>query len=423
MKNLWEYFFFKMLSQFSSPFHSWDTPLDSPSRMDIPVSPRSNPPPLTSSSIKAIKELSQDHFQINSIKSYQIRSGLTHYISPPEQSPPDNNFLELKLCLATRSFVDQSSNQANSLQYSIRLICSYLRFRNYEAAIDASQTALNKVTDSGLIPFLGLLAAICNRSEAEEMIFFEAAEKSFYLDDDLPQFYRLIDELLVLRSLPESEIKDYHSPLINLILPDNRDLIKALKEKVHIFPRIGSDLQKLLIKYRRHKSQTHPQSLVEMLQIVDQAKENLPQLLPVCEGLSSIENSQSNTSKKPKARAKSKVKQTLKMKQANGNPTDKVLMLIQNREWKAAAAAATEYLEQNPDDADMLQHRAFALMNLYKNHDAIIDISKAISIKKTDRRLRMRAALWITLGERDLCDADLAAVEVKDPNDTKIESV
>lgn len=412
-----------MLSQFSSPFHSWDTPLDSPSRKDIPASPCSNPPPLTASNIKAIKELSRDYFQVESIKSHQIRSGLTHYISPPENSTIDTNFLELKLSLATRSYRDLPPSPVTSIQYAIRLICSYLRFRNYEAAIDAALDAINKIPDSGLIPFLGLLAAICFGSESDEMIFFEACEKSFYIDDELPQFYRLIDELIVLRSLSESEVKDYHTPLINLILPDNKDLFKALKEKVRIFPRIGYDLQKLIIKCRRPKNQPQSQVLNEMLKIAQQARENLPQLLPVCEGLSSIEYSQTAQSKKPKARSKSKAKQSLKIKQANGNPTDKVLALIQNKEWKAAAAVATEYLEQNPKDADMLQHRAFALINLYKTHDAIIDISKAIAIKKTDRRLRMRAAMWITLGERDLCDADLKAIEVKDPNDLMIETL
>ena len=140
--------------------------------------------------------------------------------------------------------------------------------------------------------------------------------------------------------------------------------------------------------------------------------------------------------KQPKKKTKQKQKPSSKQKpsvkvQGNSsekmqeeNPSEKIVAMIQKKEWLNAIQAATEYLAEskNINYAEMLQHRAYALMKFGKYHDAINDISKAIEIEKTDMRLKMRAAMWLTIGERDLCNLDLMKLSNKEGIDG-IESV
>ena len=408
-----------MLSQFSSPFHSWDTPFDSPSRQNIIASYSDNQAPITKSRADDLKDVSKNYFSVSTYKPSELRTGYPHNIGSRQNANVDKDFLELKLSLATRSFAEPNMPQTNYLHYYLRLIASYLRFKNYPAAVQAASAAMSKINDCGLIPFLGFIAAICCSSDMDEMVFFEAAEKSFYSSDDLPQYFRLIDEMTALRAQP-----DIKTPLLSLILSDTSDLAKALKERVRIFPRIGCDIHKLISRYDiRKKNLQSTQKLSEMYIERDATREALPQLVPLCEGFATNDDSPPTPAKKTsKLRSKAKQKQNQKMQ--SGNPTDKVLAMIQKKEWVAAIQAATEVISQNPKDGDMLQHRAYALMRFGKNHDAINDISKAIEIKKTDDRLKMRAAMWLALGERDLCNIDLMSLEKRLPEgsyDGKIE--
>jgi hypothetical protein len=88
-----------------------------------------------------------------------------------------------------------------------------------------------------------------------------------------------------------------------------------------------------------------------------------------------------------------------------------VVMLLQEKSYLRALSAASEHLSKFPEDSEMYLHRAFCLLNLEQYADAVLDCSKSLSLKKTDKALRMRSALWWKLGDFKLAKKDLKAME------------
>jgi Flp pilus assembly protein TadD len=89
------------------------------------------------------------------------------------------------------------------------------------------------------------------------------------------------------------------------------------------------------------------------------------------------------------------------------------LALIQAERWSEAIMAATEVISRDPKDAEMYLHRAFALHQVGKLADAIADCTESLDIRKSDKARRLRAGLWLLLGERDIAQQDMDEMEDK----------
>ena len=73
----------------------------------------------------------------------------------------------------------------------------------------------------------------------------------------------------------------------------------------------------------------------------------------------------------------------------------------------------TDFINKNPDDSEMYLHRAFALFRCFKLQDAILDCTRSLKLKKTDKALQMRASFWLMLGDPEMCRIDLNQLENK----------
>ena len=402
----------KMLSQFSSPFHSWDTPFNSPSRLGIPTPYEPNQTNFTMAKAEDLKEISKNYFSVSSYKACELRTSYPNNTFTHSTTTINNQVLEIQLSTSTRTFSQPFVQQCDYFAYYLRLMGTYLRFGNYKPVVERAKKAMQtKTPDHVLITFLGYIAALCMNDVSDFDDFIQEIEKSFFSNEDLPHYFRLIDEMIALRQQP-----DIKTPLLNLVLPNTHELATHLKSRIQIFPRISCDINKLISRYEITKKPSLINNKVnEMYEIINKTRKALPPLMPLAEGFGNLDDVMVSPSRKPsKFRSKSKQKHQA-LKTQGSNPTDKVLAFIQKKEWLNAIQAATEIIDQNKNDDNMLQHRAYALMKYSKNHDAIIDISRAIEIKKTDVRLKMRAAMWLTLGERKLSMMDLQALEEKDP--------
>lgn len=404
-----------MLPMLTSPFHSWDAPIDSPSRVNIP-SYSDDSQPFTYVDAVSLRELAKVHFKPGSITSAQLRSGYNHVCLGPDVGNEQNKQKkELVLSIVSKGFKEPLTSYPNEQQEKLRSISSCLRLGRYKTAIRETLEAMNTKKDIALVPMLGLIAAICARNDKQEQIFFDAAERAVLAPDDLPQYQKIIDELMILDKSPQQ------TPILKLILGNTAELEKAICEKTRIYPKIGFDFQKILTRLDIYTKANSPlYKLEELLIVKATARKSLPPLVPVGEGFGPFEESDSSN-KKLKNRSKSKSKS--QKPQQNYSSKDKITTLLEKKEWKAAAAACTEILQTNSNNAEVLQHRSFALMNLGKIHDAICDVTRAIAIKQTDIRLRLRAALWLMLGERQLCVADLAMLEQRDESETLIKAM
>ena len=89
------------------------------------------------------------------------------------------------------------------------------------------------------------------------------------------------------------------------------------------------------------------------------------------------------------------------------NTSDSLANLMRQSKYATAAAVASNALEQNPRNNEMLFHRAMALFKMEKYDDAIADCSSLVRILSTYGVRQFRAGLWELVGQRQYADEDM----------------
>jgi tetratricopeptide (TPR) repeat protein len=132
------------------------------------------------------------------------------------------------------------------------------------------------------------------------------------------------------------------------------------------------------------------------------AAESVPLPLPLAEG-SRSHFALAAAGAKGKARGGTKARGRV----AKGKEAGDVVLLIQEQKWESALTVATEAISKNPEDAEMYLHRAYCEMHFERYADGVLDCTRSIEIKRSEKAFRMRAACWLRLGEGHLATLDI----------------
>ena len=305
-------------------------------------------------------------------------------------------FFNFPIALCSYSSNINLSQDLNSLHYHLQLLLFHIHSKNYRTVISISKGILNtNLKKINIIPILGYLSSLCIDSDFDELYFFEILENSYFPIEHISYYQKIFDEL---------EALTYNSkniPLLKLLLGDTHDLEVNFPHHYHIFPKISSDITKIL---NQSDYNNHPKVKTlfsDMMKIKEKEQNNLPELKPLGEGIKTIPNI-------PKS---SKPRKIFSVKGSNAR--EKALSLIHNSQWADAVSFLTEALTNKTQDSELYQHRSYALMQLGKIHDALNDIIESIKIKPSDKRYRLCATLWYMLGEYKQCKSILEKLDDK----------
>ncbi|OHS99145.1 hypothetical protein TRFO_34505 [Tritrichomonas foetus] len=354
-------------------------------------------PTLSYSQASLISFESVSYFEVGNPISEQIRARfkvedpitLRDYIPQP--------YLETEQDIANVSYPNNSDEQRKII--FTKQVGGHLRRREYEPVVSLMAKIQSHLQYSGILPLYAFISAIICDDDANEFNFFQYIEENFVQSIfDFPHYNHVLDEIFLL-----SKKGNYPTPLLDISVPDVFTLKNMLQKRVHIIP-----------SFQFHTNFFHFQDrILGITQTFNSIRTKLPPLLPVGEGFHGITNDQKplpinfsmkNRSKNSKARSRTPVK---------SRESSDVLSLISKSKWSEAVALATEALSKSPNDTEMYLHRAFALYHIEKMEDALNDCTLSISIKRTDKALRMRASFWLLLGEADLCMEDLLMMDDK----------
>ena len=310
-----------------------------------------------------------------------------------EMSP----YIEIEQDISNSAALTNPSDETK-LSYYRKLVGGFLRRREYLQVISTISKVHHLIQFGGILPICLFIAAILEDDDSSEFNFFKIIEEQTIFDmKDTPHFLHLLDELKLIQA-----DKYYPAPLLELIIPDTDLLRKIIRKRCHIIPKLRS------VKYYHIQDQ-----MFNMTHICNNAKDKLPQLLPIGEGFLGITIEPKPLPPSFSNKPRSKATKTRARTPAKTKESADVLALISQKKWDNAIALATEALNKNPNDSEMYLHRAFALYNEQKIEDAINDCTTSLSVKKTDKALRMRAAFWRVLEEIDLCLEDLQMMDDK----------
>ena len=293
-----------------------------------------------------------------------------------------------------------------------------MRRGEYKSIILQMQKIQQQTHFIGVLSMYSFIAAIALKDDTSEFNFFQIIEKQLINNiHDIQHIYHLFDELQLLTSK-----EDYPTPLLDISFLDVSRLREILRFRYHLFPTI-----QLNVRYLRT-----PDRILDLSQLLGNISSKLPPLIPIGEGFfgippidpqtilnfnstsnsnsssSSFNQKMSNHRSKGGSGSKNRSRTPVKSKESA-----EVLSLISAAKWEQAVIIATDVLAKNPKDSEMYLHRAFALYHFAKMEDALNDCTTSLSIRKTDKALRMRASFWLLLGEVDLCKEDLLMMDDK----------
>lgn len=277
-----------------------------------------------------------------------------------------------------------------------------IRSHRYGEVIKICEFATNyKSNYLSIYQFVGFVASILNRDDESEMMFFECISDMVPREGEISHFIDLLDELYLLQQTDEK------APLIEMIFGDSTEIRNMMHTKLHIIPELVFD--------KNHRS--IPENDNEKIsKEIDFHKSQLPMLDPVGEGIEVLNKEQLLVQTPPQkvftTRNNRNQKSRNKVVTKSKEEAD-VLNLISRKNWLAAISLTTDFINKNPDDSEMYLHRAFALFRCFKLQDAILDCTRSLKLKKTDKALQMRASFWLMLGDPEMCRIDLNQLENK----------
>lgn len=308
--------------------------------------------------------------------------------------------LGIKLAVSRNSVM--TSYNAPDLSYIdyLRIIQCHIRNMEYNRAYDVANSGISQLKEPRLILFFGYILALLFKDEAQVLKIFLLISNSRFNKEDIPQLFRLLTELKLLT------YDQYESARVTLFsvnffrenLPILADMTKEKLIRLRVIPKLFSQTSRQVYEIISDEynsvSKVYDSSDNADNKSLDVAKE-LPDLIPVSEvDLSEIQ---------PRNEVDLE-------KDAN---MEYLLKTINNRDWTTSIHIATYLLKKSPENDEILQHRAYALMKYGRYFDAIRDITKAIEANKTVIRLRMRAAMWLALGDRESAKLDEDLVNSK----------
>lgn len=358
----------------------------------IPFSISHFPPPLTPAQISSIRDDCVAFMEFGTVSSHEVR---TLCEAKPASAPLTANFLNSR-DLFQRSMESMSAGNIDVL------LGQALRARRYGDAVKVCEFATNCAPNHlRIYQFVGFIAAILDGDDEGETMFYECISDMLPRDGEMCHFIDILDELYLLQQTDEK------APLIEMMFGDTTEIRTAMHTKLHLIPEIVFD--------KNHRP--IPENDNDKISLeIDFQKGQLPMLEPVGEGIEVANKeqllvqvpTQKNFTAKNNRNQKSRNKVVTKSKEE----TD-VLNLISRSNWLGAISLATDLINKNPDDHEMYLHRAFALINCYKIQDAILDCTRSLKLKKTDKALQMRASFWLMLGDPEMCRINLNQLENK----------
>ncbi|KAH0794000.1 Heat shock protein sti1-like protein [Histomonas meleagridis] len=356
------------------------------------------PPELSPLQISHYKDESISYFTEHSVTANQVRR--RHQIRNPANLLTSQSHVSPDLfhpsCL-------NSEEPVTNIKDSDLLIAvgQSLRSHKYDE--------INQICEShkssnclNIFKFIGFISSIISESDEYETKFYEDISNLNMCKSEIPHYTHLLDEIHLISQT------DYPTPLMELILGDITDLRHVFNSGFHLIPKLTFSETNLPID---------DSSSGRFLDAISQFRNNLPPLEPIGEGIKIMLKEplapQSTTPIFPsRIRPKSNQKSRNRIIPKSKEESD-VLKFIAKSNWPAAISLATEMIEKNPDDPEIYLHRAFALINCYKIQDAILDCTRSLKIKKTDKALQMRASFWLMLGDSEMCKNDLNQLESK----------
>ena len=395
--------------QFPPPLKSFDT---------IKFHLADKRPTLSYSQAISISDQSMKYFQVGNPTSNMVRS--RYYVDNPVklcESIPQH-CTEVSQDISNSTDIGSNGSGYQKMAEYKKLLGCYLRRGEYKNVISLMQKIHQQLHFVGILSIYSFISAIASKDDTNEFNFFQIIEQQLtHQWNDLRHIYHLFDELQLLSSKEE-----YPTPLLDISFLDVSRLKDILRFRYHIYPTF--QLNALYF--------CAPDRSLDLTQLVGNISTKLPPLIPIGEGffgipptdpqvlfnLSSSTNSSatsspsfnksSNHRSKGGSGSKNRSRTPVKSKESA-----EVLSLISAAKWEQAVIAATDVLTKNPKDSEMYLHRAFALYHFAKMEDALNDCTTSLSIRKTDKALRMRASFWLLLGDPDLCKEDLMMMDDK----------
>jgi tetratricopeptide (TPR) repeat protein len=277
------------------------------------------------------------------------------------------------------------------LLQSLRAVGFYQRTGDHAQIVNYARKLLPREASAFTLPhLLGFVAAVAREINVQEFEFHALIQAANSSPIDIPHLLHFTDELQLMTIGVESGF-----PLLELNFMDVKPLMIAFSKRYHLIPEIRLYPAPPIVL---------PRDYEEMRREADRAAEALPELTPVGDGnrIGPDELRAYGAAVRGRGRGTAKSRP-----RAPGKPQGDVVALIQRGKHAQAYVVATEALAKAPDDWEMYIHRAFCQLLLEKYADGIIDCNRSLEIKRTEKAFRLRAALWLKLGDREMSDRDL----------------
>lgn len=276
---------------------------------------------------------------------------------------------------------------------------------NNDLQIQLSSAIIAEKISESLASIYGFLSSISHLSIDDEDYFYYVVSNMPFRFKDLYHIYHLIDEIYICNRFKEANIRFF--TLFQINFPYYQDLIKSLFSNYHLIPLIQPLSSPKAIIPPTPFNLPIPdcyKGCDDLINILQSSSQNLPYLLPVGEGL--FFDSKSSNIHPPGMKTKNNQKKLPVTIQTLQN-------YVSHEMWFETVICATKLLKKDPEQEEVLFLRALGLLQCLKTHDALIDITHAISIEKKDRSLSLRAAIWLKLGQTDLALKDAFQISNK----------
>jgi hypothetical protein len=271
----------------------------------------------------------------------------------------------------------------NSLVYHCRRL-GYLADRSdYAGIVQNCWTVHSRFPSAQIIPFYGYVASIIAADSSRETDFRTLLSGSSFSSADIPHFCHLLDEvsclsetklkrLLLKQFIGTDEVTPSHFNVNALDIPQ---IIAR-----HPVP---GDAMTSGARMPRWSGRTDSNSYLKPRPL---AANRFPRLTPTPEGFDRI--------------------------QIEGLSPEDALTLISQRRFAEAASIASDALDQDPVDVNMLRIRIIAFAKMNKITDAIIDCSTALDLAPTIELRKARGELWKEIGVTKYAEEDRKGEQV-----------
>lgn len=281
----------------------------------------------------------------------------------------------------------------DSLYDQQRNLGTFQRSVDYRSVVQICSSIISKKTKGVCwTQLIGFISSALMENPKQELRFFRMCESMAPNIQDLPHLLHMLDEIKIL-----ADRRDLSTcTLLQLNKFKERNLMDSFCRRAHLVPELTKRLR------------TGPPIASRELERM-KVSDHLPTLVPIGEG--NFDEARKGTGDKPGRAGRHFSERALERQAKLNNKATDVIDLMKSKKWSPACLVATAQLKKNPNDAEMYINRAMCLINLEKYSDAVIDCTRALAIKRSDKALRLRAGIWMMLGDKLMAQADMDAME------------